>query len=73
MLSLIHLYSHPKIDKPEAETPTRLLQHDFLTLFQPAEHFRFRAIRDSDVHRNFILAFLPFGSGISTDAFLSLS
>src|ERR1700675_4232469 len=57
--SAIHVASLPKCrscQKPKPEPD--LLQHHLVALFQPAKDFCLRAVRDSDVNRNLILAFL---------------
>src|ERR1700722_19062691 len=45
--------------KPEPD----LLQHHLVALFQPAKDFCLRAVRDSDVNCNLILAFLALRIG----------
>src|ERR1700674_2546616 len=62
--SAIHVASLPKgrsSQKPKPEP--HLLQHHLVALFQHAKDFGLRAVRDSDVNRNLVLAFLALRIG----------
>src|SRR5579872_1879480 len=53
----------PKYPMPKTQHRRSLLQYDLIAFLQPAQHFGLRAVRDSDVDGNFILAFFALRVG----------